>query len=346
MARTIAPGIVRGGHDPGDREQDERGADRRPAEELQAVARQARADGDRCDADDQDDRRPGTPAPDDLGGLLAEPALVHDMLLELLVELGGVRPELRDLVGLDEALGADPLELPEGKLLGRGQGPTRCLCPLPVAVGVHPDRRPGLDADLATEPEQAAFLAEREQPPAGKVEQGSRQGPAGGLAVEDERARRCRQLGRRCGDVDRGVVEVFGIAAVPEPRPGAPCDEAEEHDRRADQAHRGVELAGALEPCGVLGRRRRVDLLESRAQCPVQISPRESRDHVLVEDPLALAVVEVGGAVSGRRVELDLAVDERGVDVEQDGEAVVEALPPHAPLVDQRDARAPRPPPW
>ncbi len=86
----------------------------------------------------------------------------------------------------------------------------------------------------------------------------------------------------------------------------------------------------------MLGRGRGVDLAHGRPERAVEIGRAEERDHVLLEDPLAVAVRQVGRLEAGRRVELDLAVLQGRVDVEEDRQAVIEALPPDAPLVDQR----------
>ena len=59
------------------------------------------------------------------------------------------------------------------------------------------------------------------------------------------------------------------------------------------------------------------------------------REHVVLEDRLALLVRQEGGLEPGPRVELDLAVLEVRLHVEEDDEAVVEALAPDAPLVHQ-----------
>ena len=63
----------------------------------------------------------------------------------------------------------------------------------------------------------------------------------------------------------------------------------------------------------------------------------QERQHVVLEDRLALGVGQERRLEAGRGVELDLPVLERRVDVEEDRQAVVEPAPADAPLVDQRE---------
>ena len=91
-----------------------------------------------------------------------------------------------------------------------------------------------------------------------------------------------------------------------------------------------------LEPGGVLRRGGRVDLLERDAERPVEVGVPQVREHVVVEDRLALGVGQERRLETGRGVELDLAVLERRVDVEEDRQPVIEAAPADAPLVDER----------
>ncbi len=67
------------------------------------------------------------------------------------------------------------------------------------------------------------------------------------------------------------------------------------------------------------------------------------RQHVVLEDRLAVLVGQVRRPVAGRRIQLDLAVALAVVEVEQDREAVIEALAADAVLVDERDRRPLRP---
>ena len=87
---------------------------------------------------------------------------------------------------------------------------------------------------------------------------------------------------------------------------------------------------------GVLGRRGVVDLLHRHQQRPVEVAPLEQRQHLVLVDRLAVRVRQELGPVARAGVQLDLAVaGVVGLEVEQDHEAVVEALAADAPLVHQ-----------
>ena len=95
----------------------------------------------------------------------------------------------------------------------------------------------------------------------------------------------------------------------------------------------------------MLGRGVRVDLRQSGQERPVEVAAAEQRQHVVLVDRLALGVRQERGLVAGAGVQLDLAVAEAVVEVVQDDQPVVEALPADAPLVDERGARpSPRAP--
>ncbi len=99
-----------------------------------------------------------------------------------------------------------------------------------------------------------------------------------------------------------------------------------------------VEEPEEVELGGVLGRRGRVDLGHRGEQRAVHVAPAQERQHVLVEDLLALLVGQELRAIPGPGVELDLAVARVAlVEVVQDHEAVVEARAADAPLVHQLD---------
>jgi hypothetical protein len=86
----------------------------------------------------------------------------------------------------------------------------------------------------------------------------------------------------------------------------------------------------------VLRRRRRVDLGERRGEGAVEIAAAKVGQHVVLVDRLALGVRQEGGLEPRAGVQLDLAVLEVRLHVEEDHEPVVEALAPDAPLVHQR----------
>ncbi len=83
------------------------------------------------------------------------------------------------------------------------------------------------------------------------------------------------------------------------------------------------------------GRRARVHLGHRREDGAVEVAVAEERQHVVLEDRLALLVRQVRHPEAGAGIELDLAVAPALVEVEQDDHPVVEALAPDAPLVDQ-----------
>ena len=86
-----------------------------------------------------------------------------------------------------------------------------------------------------------------------------------------------------------------------------------------------IDLPAGLEARGVLRRRGGVDPLERDAERAIEVGVPQERHHVVVEDRLALAVGQERRLEAGRGVQLDLAVLERRVDVEEDGHPVVEA---------------------
>ena len=69
-----------------------------------------------------------------------------------------------------------------------------------------------------------------------------------GRAVHHERARRRGQVGRRRRHEDRRVVEVDRVLAEAPPGEERPAGQAQEDDRRDEQAQDGVDLAAELEP--------------------------------------------------------------------------------------------------
>src|SRR6185369_9537785 len=141
------------------------------------------------------------------------------LVLEGLVELRDRRREpLGEIVRLDVA-GAvgERRELAPGEVLGRADRPDAVAGTARLLVRVG---RPGrnLYADLLLQPEHLALLAERDLAATREVEERRRQRAARRPAREDERAGGRREVARRTGHVDRGVVEVDGVAAVAHPR--------------------------------------------------------------------------------------------------------------------------------
>ena len=77
-------------------------------------------------------------------------------------------------------------------------------------------------------------------------------------------------------------------------------------------------------------------LVERGAQGAVEVAAAQERQHVVLEDRLALAVAQERGLEPRAGVQLDLAVPAGLVDVEEDDQAVVEALAADVPLVHER----------
>ena len=115
-----------------------------------------------------------------------------------------------------------------------------------------------------------------------------------------------------------------------------PADEPEQDHRGADQPEDRVDLAAALQLGGVRRRRRRIDLGQRGTQGAVEVAAAQERQHVVLEDRLALAVAQEGGLEPRAGVQLDLAVPAAVVHVEEDHQAVVEALAADVPLVHER----------
>ena len=266
--------------------------------------------------------------------LLPEPAHLQGVGFERLVEVVDRFAELEQLGGIDVAVLArcQRAEAAVGELFGRTEVPdgisrAKGLCRCVTGRWFE------LNPDLPLEAEHLALLSEGDEAPTGQVEHRGRQRSARWSAGHDERGRGGREVTRRAGHVNRRIVEIVGVATVAQPGEDRAPDQAEEDDRGTDEAHRGIDLAGGLEPGGMFGRGIGVDPLEGDQQGAVQVRGLEPRQHVFVEDPLLLTVVQERRAIARAAVQLDLAVDEARVQVEEDDEAVVEALPADAPLI-------------
>ena len=174
----------------------------------------------------------------------------------------------------------------------------------------------------------------------GEVEERRRQRAPRRAAVVQERSAGRRQLRGRRRQVDRRAVDDVRVAPVAPPvEEGVPGEE-EEAPEPADDPDHGVDLAGELELGRVLAGGGGVDPGQRHQQRVVEALVAQQRQHLVLEDPLALLVRQVERPEAGRRVELDLPAHAPAglrVDVHEDRQAVVEALPAHAPLVDQRD---------
>ena len=112
-------------------------------------------------------------------------------------------------------------------------------------------------------------------------------------------------------------------------------DERDEHQRREDEAGRGIDLAGQLQLVGTLRGGRGVDPGQGRVEGAAHVAAAQVRQHLVLVDGLPVGVGQVRVAVAGRGVQLDLAVALALVEVEQDGEPVIEALATDAVLVDE-----------
>ena len=326
---------------PGDDEQPDARRDECPPDERDAARRQVGAEDDGEDPDDERQAAAPAPAVLHLGGSLLEPALRDAVVLHTPLKARDVLAELDDLLRLDVVrAAADRLEVAvqEARALVH-RPPARPDDPcLLLRVGDHGVRR--VDADLLARREQALLVLrlERDQAADREVEAGGRQGAAADLPVAHRGACRGREAGRRGGDVDRRVVEVDRVAAGPEPLQHRPRHDHDEQQRGDDHAEQRVRLAEERDRGGVLGRRVGVDLGHRDGRGAVEVAAAEEREHVLVEDLLALLVGQVRGAVAGPGIQLDLAVARIAlVEVEQDHEPVVDPRAADAPLVHEGD---------
>ena len=292
---------------------------------------------------EEQEPRPGNDrehAPDDPAALrlarrLREPALADDVFLERGIEVVDRGPELEQLFGLDVVARSRWLEPAQSELLGRAH--RLAAVPRPLRLDhLVARRRVELHADLPTHAQEARFLAETDQAAARQVEHGRRQGAARCAAVHDHRARRRGEIGRWGRDVDRRRVEVDRVLAEAPPVEERPADEPCEDQRRSHQADHGIELAALFEPRRVLGRGRPRRCAPSpRGSPPSQSSARRCGSMSFSKIGLPLAVRQERGGEPGSRVELDLPAGAARLEVEEDRQAVIEALAADAPLVDQ-----------
>ncbi len=86
----------------------------------------------------------------------------------------------------------------------------------------------------------------------------------------------------------------------------------------------------------MIGARGPIHLVERGGEGRIEVPREEVGEHVVLVDRLALLVREVRRLEPGTRVQLDLAVLEARVHVEEDHQPVVEPGPADAPLVHQR----------
>ena len=181
--------------------------------------------------------------------------------------------ELGQLVGLDVA-GPRPSRRARAGAGARSPRPARSAGARSGRAAPPAPRRPAA-ARCRCRPSCRARGSRRprgsDQAAAGEVEHRRRQRPPRGPSVHDHRPGRRGQVGRRRGHVDRRIVEVDGVLAVPPPAQERPAGQAHEHHRRPDQPDHGVDLAGGLELAGVLRRRGRVDPLEGDRERAVEV---------------------------------------------------------------------------
>ena len=262
-------------------------------------------------------------------------------LLERRVEVGDVRPELRQVVGADEARPRVPpseRSFAERDLLGRpgraarvaarrcastSASPAAGSTSMPTFLPPSPSR-PLVSSRNAMSPRDArssiAVVSARRDV----------------RAVHDHRPGRGGQVGRWGGHQDRRVVEVDRVLAVPAPVEERPAGQPEEDDRRADEPEDRVDLAGALRA------RRRARAWRRRRPSPARPRARRRSRPSRRCGSMSFSKIAWRSLVrqerrleAGAGVQLDLAVLEVRLDVEEDDQAVVEALAPDAPLVDQ-----------
>ena len=171
---------------------------------------------------------------------------------------------------------------------------------------------------LGLEPDQAARRRGRGWPSvsARRVDLPSRTtAPAAG--VRPAAAPGCGSTGRR-GRPGRGRGGTSESSA--------PADEQDEQQRRDEQAEHRVEEPEEVELAACSGVAAASTFCIADQQRAVEVAPLEQRQHVVLEDRLALRVGQERRAEPGPGVQLDLAVARVVlVEVEQDHEAVVEA---------------------
>ena len=153
----------------------------------------------------------------------------------------------------------------------------------------------------------------------------------------DQRTAGGGQLGRWRRHQHRRVVDVDRVPSVAQPVEDGPADQQQDETGSEEETHDRVEDPAAFEDLGVVDSRGLVDLAKRCEQRAIHVCPTQQRQHVVLVDRLALLVRQEGRSEAGSRIELDLAVPEAVVHVEQDHEAVVEALAADAPLVHQGD---------
>ena len=209
---------------------------------------------------------------------------------------------------------------------------------------VEPDARIGFvrDAQLHRDLVLADGLIvgpERQLVAGCEVQERRRQRPARGAPVLQQGAAGGRQLRGRSGQVDRRAVQHERVPPVAPPVEERVPGEEQEAAETADDPDHGVGLARELELGRPLCRGRGVDPIHRHQEGVVEPLLAQQRQHLLVVDLLALLVGEVEPGEARGGVELDLATHAAAglrVDVHEDREAVVEAFPADAPLVDQR----------
>ena len=180
-------------------------------------------------------------------------------------------------------------------------------------------------------------LAERDLATTCEVEERGRERPARGTVLENERATCRREIHRRPGHIDRRVVEVVRVTPVAEPREHRPAGEEQEEHGSATADDR-VDLAGELELLARRGGGRGIHPRHRDERRPVQVALLQERQHVVLVDGLALAVREEGRHGSpGLHTAAPGRAPRVVEQIEEDHQAVVEALASDAPLVHERD---------
>ena len=266
-----------GRHRAGQRERDHPGGDQRrrrgprqPANGIWKPTNRAMTA-----ADDLEHAAP-RPAAHGLARGLAEPVALDREVLELVVEVGDLAPELEQVV-----VGQDVLAV------GRSRSSRRAYSSAPLSgLRAFSRRRAASSSETGAVPcvrmrdllgEELVLLLEGELATAGQVEQRSRQGAARGRPVVHERRAGRGQLGRRRRHQDRRIVEEDRVPAVAQPMEHGPDDEDAEQAGPEEQAHDRIDDPPALQRLGMLDGVALVDLGHRGEQRAVEVATAQER---------------------------------------------------------------------
>ena len=326
------PGHRPGRHRPGQDQQHDAGDDERHAQDDRAIGREVEAGDEGDDPGDDRERAAPGPPPRRGRGRLAEPALVDDVPLELLVELADARAKLQHVVGLDVAAAGRRSTSAAGRgtrwpgrraAIGHGRAGTApadrggAPCPAARAAAGRRTRRHRRTRGPRRWSRCPASCSSRADPTSrpgtrsarARRGRGSRRSGPGGSTGRRGRPhpRPVSGPGRR-GEVDRRVVEVDRVAPVAEPAGEAPQDDPRPTSGATSNPRIALRSRKKLSWAACSGVAAASTLAIAASSEPSMSHPRRSGSMSLVEDRLALLVGQELRAIPGPGVELDLAV--------------------------------------